>query len=60
MSDFYDALRAQYEPHLVCRCGAENIPGKPPVIHMEGTHAGCEQCGRYANFELFLRKDSKP
>lgn len=57
MSNFYEALKAQYEPQFVCRCGAENVHGRPTVIRMEGEHAGCEQCGRYGKFELFVRKE---
>jgi hypothetical protein len=59
VSAFREAARACMEADLVCRCGAENIPGKPPDITLDDAlsdRAGCSVCGRYGPIASFTRK----
>lgn len=54
-----EALRAQYEPELKCRCGAENSPSLRS-IHIETMqHVACDNCGQTGPLDKFLRKEPR-
>ena len=58
MSDYLEALRAQYEADLRCpRCGAENIKAFVSVHLVTTSRVDCDACGYSAVLERFLRKD---
>ena len=63
MSAMLEALRAQYEPHLVCpKCGCVNIPACPPYVHIEmTTYVTCDQCGKTGPLNIFQpKKEPRP
>lgn len=54
-------MRQIVEAELVCPCGAENVPSRPPVIRIEAdndTTAGCSVCGRYGPVLAFMRPET--
>jgi hypothetical protein len=55
VSNFRVAARALLESDLRCRCGEENIPGKPAAIQIDddGVNAGCRTCGHYGPIARF-------
>jgi transcription elongation factor Elf1 len=59
-SQYLAAIRAKFEPELVCpQCGEENSPKEPRAIRIENAHGytTCDRCGCTGDLDKFLRKE---